>query len=263
MAVYAAMIEAIDTAVGTLVNGLEVRGVLDNTLIFFMSDNGANAESGPDGRFNGDPPGGPNWDLLSGDELGSGRQHAVPPVQTLHARGRHLVAAHRELATRHRGKPARSDRTAAGARHRHHGDRNGGDRREYLSEYKGRAIQPMEGVSAGALDAVRSTGHRLFWEHEGNRAVRYGNWKIVSVYPEAWELHQHRRRSRRAQERRSPAPGHRQEALERVGRVGQTHERGSRPGPPRLPWGDDASARGGRQGRGAFAFKTLLTNAVK
>ena len=39
------MIEAIDTAVGTLVKGLEARGFLDNTLIFFMSDNGANAES--------------------------------------------------------------------------------------------------------------------------------------------------------------------------------------------------------------------------
>src|SRR5437762_3289373 len=50
MAVYAAMIEAIDTAVGTLVKGLEARGVLDNTIIFFMSDNGANAESGPGGR---------------------------------------------------------------------------------------------------------------------------------------------------------------------------------------------------------------------
>ena len=49
MAVYAAMIEAIDTSVGTLVKGLEARGALDNTLILFMSDNGANAESGPAG----------------------------------------------------------------------------------------------------------------------------------------------------------------------------------------------------------------------
>ena len=31
-----------------------------------MSDNGANAESGPGGRFNGDPPGGPNSDLYLG-----------------------------------------------------------------------------------------------------------------------------------------------------------------------------------------------------
>ena len=66
MAVYAAMIEAIDISVGTLVKGLEARGVLDNTLILFLSDNGANAESGPDGRYNGDPPGGPNSNLYLG-----------------------------------------------------------------------------------------------------------------------------------------------------------------------------------------------------
>ena len=84
MAVYAAMIEAIDTSVGVLVKGLEAQGALDNTLILFLSDNGANAESGPDGRFNGSPPGGPNSNLYPGDELGSGRQHPVPPVQALY-----------------------------------------------------------------------------------------------------------------------------------------------------------------------------------
>ena len=66
MAVYAAMVEAIDTSVGVLVKGLETRGALDNTLILFLSDNGANAESGPDGRFNGSPPGGPNSNLYLG-----------------------------------------------------------------------------------------------------------------------------------------------------------------------------------------------------
>ena len=66
MAVYAAMVEAIDTSIGRLVKELEARGALDNTLILFMSDNGANAETGPDGRFNGDPPGGPDSNLYLG-----------------------------------------------------------------------------------------------------------------------------------------------------------------------------------------------------
>ena len=66
MAVYAAMIEAIDTSVGTLVKGLQARGALDDTLILFLSDNGGNAESGPDGRIEGDPPGGPNSNLYLG-----------------------------------------------------------------------------------------------------------------------------------------------------------------------------------------------------
>lgn len=29
----------------------------------------------------------------------------------------------------------------------------------------------------------------LFWEHEGNCAVREGRWKLVSRFPDAWELH--------------------------------------------------------------------------
>jgi arylsulfatase A-like enzyme len=28
----------------------------------------------------------------------------------------------------------------------------------------------------------------LFWEHEGNCAVREGRWKLVSRFPDAWEL---------------------------------------------------------------------------
>ena len=29
----------------------------------------------------------------------------------------------------------------------------------------------------------------LFWEHEGNAAVRIGKWKLVRKYPDAWELY--------------------------------------------------------------------------
>ena len=28
-----------------------------------------------------------------------------------------------------------------------------------------------------------------YWEHEGNRAVRVGKWKLVSRHPGGWELY--------------------------------------------------------------------------
>ena len=55
MAVYAATVHLMDRSVGDLVAGLRERGVLDDTLILFLSDNGGNAESGPAGRTVGDP----------------------------------------------------------------------------------------------------------------------------------------------------------------------------------------------------------------
>jgi arylsulfatase A-like enzyme len=61
----------------------------------------------------------------------------------------------------------------------------------YPTEYGGKSIQPMEGVS---LDPLFTGGpivraQPLFWEHEGNRAVRSGQWKLVSKHPGGWELY--------------------------------------------------------------------------
>ena len=57
----------------------------------------------------------------------------------------------------------------------------------YPREFRGQAIQPMEGVSLRpALEGRPLARTRpLFWEHEGNRAVRSGNWKLVSDVSEA------------------------------------------------------------------------------
>lgn len=61
----------------------------------------------------------------------------------------------------------------------------------YPREHGGRAILPAEGESF--LPALQGrTWERetpIFWEHEGNRAVRQGSWKLVSRHPGAWELY--------------------------------------------------------------------------
>lgn len=45
--------DRMDVAVGTLIKGLKERGQFENTLIVFMSDNGANPEQGPFGKYSG------------------------------------------------------------------------------------------------------------------------------------------------------------------------------------------------------------------
>jgi arylsulfatase A-like enzyme len=189
MAVYAAMIDAIDTSVGTLVKGLQARGALDDTLILFLSDNGGNAESGPDGRIEGDPPGGPNSNLYLG-------MNWAALTTTPFRRFKHFT---------HEGGIATPfiAHWPRGIRGRNRLDHRPGHLVDlmativdvtgarYPREFKGKTIQPMEGVSLRpAFTGGRITRTQpIFWEHEGNRAVRSGRWKLVSRYPDGWELY--------------------------------------------------------------------------
>jgi arylsulfatase len=191
MAVYAAMIEAIDTSVGTLVKGLQARGAFDNTLILFLSDNGGNAETGPQGRFNGDPPGGPNSNLYLG-------MNWAALNNTPFRRFKHFT---------HEGgisTPLIAHWPQGIPRNRHNQlehqpghlvdlmatvvDVTGA---KYPREFKGKAIQPMEGVSLRPAFAGRTLKRTqpIFFEHEGNRAIRSGKWKLVSKYLDGWELY--------------------------------------------------------------------------
>ena len=66
---------------------------------------------------------------------------------------------------------------------------------KYPEEFDGNKILPMEGVSLRPLLSfppslpVSPSPRLLAWEHEGNRAIREGKWKLVSVGNAAWELY--------------------------------------------------------------------------
>ena len=61
----------------------------------------------------------------------------------------------------------------------------------YPAEFAGRPIKPREGVSLRPAFDGEPLGRTqpLFWEHEGNRAVRDGDWKLVAKEGEPWELY--------------------------------------------------------------------------
>jgi arylsulfatase len=191
MAVYAAMVDAIDTSVGTLVDGLRARGALDNTLILFLSDNGGNAESGPDGIFNGNPPGGPNSNLYLG-------MNWAALGNTPFRRFKHFTHEGGIATPLIAHWPDGIPRTRRNALEHQPGhvmdvmatvvDVTGA---AYPREFKGQPIHPLEGISlrpafaGGRLERRRP----ICWEHEGNRAVRDGRWKLVSRFPGGWELY--------------------------------------------------------------------------
>ena len=62
---------------------------------------------------------------------------------------------------------------------------------EYPKEFGGKPITPMEGRSlVPAFAGQPIEREAIYWEHEGNRAVRQGDWKLVAKAPAgAWELY--------------------------------------------------------------------------
>ena len=208
MAIYAAQIDRMDQGIGRVVETLEAEGILDNTLILFLSDNGGCAEflaedGGGSQRYayhtaDGSPirignipelrAGGPDtfmsydlpWANASNapfrlykhwvheggiaTPLIAHWPDAIPGGQIVH-QPTHVIdimATCLDVG----GVP-------------------------YPADYNGQAIQPLAGESMAPLLRGESwTRERpIFWEHEGNRAVRWQEWKLVSKFPGDWELY--------------------------------------------------------------------------
>jgi len=192
MAVYAAMIDRMDQNIGRVVELLKTTGRLENTLVFFLSDNGACHEGGTFGQnFRPDLTGpigtensyhsyGISWSNASNTPL---RRHK----HWVHEGGISTpLVVHWPAGIKARGELRRQvghviDLMAtcvdvAGA--------------EYPRQFNERAVTPMEGVSLRPFfDEDRTSPRTLCWEHMQNRAIRDGNWKLVAARGGAWELY--------------------------------------------------------------------------
>ena len=189
MSIYAACVDHMDRGVGKLVESLRQRGVLDNTLILFMSDNGGNAEGGGKGEMSGDNPGatgssvkcGQSWATLENTPFRRYKHynHEGGISTPLIAHWPAGIAAKGEFRTQpgHLIDIMATCVAVSGAK--------------YPAEFNGNAILPMEGRSLLPAFANKPIERdALYWEHEGNAAIRVGDWKLVRFHSTgAWELY--------------------------------------------------------------------------
>jgi arylsulfatase A-like enzyme len=192
MAVHAAMVDRMDREIGRLLEQLSAMGSLDNTLIFFLSDNGASAEMMVRGDGH-DPDAecgtgatflsiGPGWSSLANTPF---RRHKTwvheggisTPLIVHWPKG---IAARGEVrhAMGHVIDLVPTILQVAGARR--------------LKTWEGRPAPPAPGKSLVPVFASDGEIVRdfLWWHHEGNRALRVGDWKIVAAGKDGpWELY--------------------------------------------------------------------------
>lgn len=205
MAAFAGQVDALDQSVGRVTDALRKAGVENDTLIIFLSDNGASDQAvnrvdkpNQTWRADGTPtkagntpdhrPGiadtfvtaGPAWSNVSNAPF---RNHkhtnyeggiATPCIVSWPA------ALQQHGITREVGHIIDIPATVLDVA-----------KVEYPSEFQGRRLQPLEGKSLAPLfQTGRRPGHEsLCWATGGYRAVRVGSWKLVAAPKGPWELY--------------------------------------------------------------------------
>jgi arylsulfatase A-like enzyme len=206
MAVYSAMIEQMDRGVGAIMAAVKARADRDNTVVLFLSDNGGCAEEiFPTGNAAEDFP----RQTRAGAPVRVGNVPAVMPgPEDTYASYGMDWAGYSNTPFRlfksfvHEGGISTPLIVSWPSRIKPGIARDPGHiidvmptllelaGSSYPAEYKGNHILPLEGRS---LIPVLQGGSRpdttYVWEHEGNRAIRQGDWKLVSRLPRAWELY--------------------------------------------------------------------------
>ena len=206
MAVYAAMIENLDRGVGRILDEINARGIDKNTMVIFLSDNGACQENVQPGWYDvpsktrdgktiavgnksSQMPGpedvyqsyGPAWANASNtpfrkfkhftEEGGISAPFIVHWPGTVNQTGQ---IQHEQVGHVIDLMPTVLDATGA----------------SYPKTFKSAEITPEEGIDLLPVIKGGATIDRgpLCWEHEGNRAIRIGDWKLVAPHGEPWKL---------------------------------------------------------------------------
>jgi arylsulfatase len=213
MAIYAGMIDCMDQGIGRVLDAVKKLGAESNTLVLFLSDNGASAEfldSWPNpGR--GHKPGSEPGTRDSHKCLEVGWANAANTPFREHKMWDHEGGISTPLIVSWWGKLM----IGRGAGRTSDGDLGTRDSNvrgiicdapghvidllptflelagaKYPEKFKERALTPLPGKSLLPALEGRSLGERtLAWEHEGNRAVRVGDWKLVASFRGPWELY--------------------------------------------------------------------------
>jgi arylsulfatase len=207
MATHAAMITRMDDGVGRLVRKLEQTGRLDNTLVLFLSDNGASPEAyerpgfdrpaqtrdgrrityppdktvmpGPEDTFFGI---GPAWAHVANTPLRGHKAEMFEggirtPLIAHWPKGLRAAAGGVTHQVGHVIDVVPTCLELAGA--------------PYPKEFQDRPITPAEGRSLAPVVRNEPPAPRpaLAWEHFGARALRQGDWKLVSRRDQPWQLY--------------------------------------------------------------------------
>ena len=207
MEVHAAMVDCVDQNIGRIIDELKRRGIFDNTLIIFTSDNGASSENYNIGDFdrhdrtrsgqmvvhNAPHPG----DQLTYNYLHTGWAGAVnTPFRYWKTTQFHGGTAAPTIVHWPAGMAKSKEGTVmsepcsfldvmptclelAGA--------------TYPSTYNGRSIKPMCNEARSFVPLLQEKDswdddRIMFWEHEGGRAVRKGNWRLTALSGAGWQL---------------------------------------------------------------------------
>jgi arylsulfatase A-like enzyme len=192
MAVHAAMIHRVDAEIGQIVQQLKTMGVFDNTLILVLSDNGASAEQIIRGR--GHDPTAPVGSAKTYLGIGPGWSSAANTPFRRHKAWTYeggiitplIVHWPKEIDTPGAVRtspvhvidvlPTILDLVGA----------------EAPASIAGKPVPALPGISlVPEFSADGAVQHEyLWWGHEGNRAIRIGDWKLVADKNSPWELYE-------------------------------------------------------------------------